>query len=69
MAKGRSDAVRRLSLEERLSQAADILISDQEYRGEYEQFVVAMSYARDDEKQGFDDAVSAYRWISQTVIS
>ena len=64
-----SSVVRQLSIQERLSQAAIILIDDPKYREEYEQFVVAMSYADINERHSFDDAVGAYKRMAEVVVS
>lgn len=44
-----------------LSTALDMLADDPEYRTEYERFVVAMSYAAEDETPPFDEALEAVR--------
>lgn len=44
---------------ERMSYTLQLLRDDREYQREYEQFVTAMSYATDDEKLSFDDALAA----------
>lgn len=48
-----------MTAREQLSAALDSVVSDSEYRREYEQFVVAMSYAAEDETPSFDEALEA----------
>lgn len=55
------------SSESRLARALEILETDDIYRDDYEKFVLALSYARDDERTGYDKAVEALRGIAGTI--
>ena len=52
------ETIQHLSDKLRLEQTVEILKTDHSYRHEYEEFVLAMSYADDDEKLSFDEAIS-----------
>ncbi len=60
------DVVANMAVGDRLAGALKILKEDALYSKEYEQFVASMSYAADDEKIGFDDAVQALARIIVT---
>jgi predicted nucleotidyltransferase component of viral defense system len=45
--------------------ALEIMQADEVYRAEYEQFVDAMSYASDEDKFGFDDAIA---WFDELAV-
>ena len=57
------DTIRTLSIEDRLSQALKQLQEDTHYRKEYEQFVLAMSYAEESKKIDFEGACHALERI------
>ena len=57
------ETVRALSVHDRLARALQVLQEDKLYRKEYEQFVLAMSYAEEEKKINFDGACSALERI------
>ena len=52
-----------MSIKDRLTQAHEILLSDDAYREEYKQFVQSMSYADEDKQVSYDDALSSLKEI------
>ena len=52
-----------ISVKERLQKALDILATDSTYKKEYEQFVLNMSYANEDEAIKFDAALAIMQKI------
>lgn len=48
-----------------LTTALETLASDSEYQGEYERFVVAMSYAPEGETPEFEAALAAARRLGE----
>lgn len=60
---GRDDMTAR----EQFSAALNSIVGDSEYRREYEQFVVAMSYAAEDETPSFDEALQAIRRLGDQI--
>lgn len=59
------DIISGMSVSDRLEKAFEMLSGDKLYRDEYEQFVQNMSYADEDDKIVFDDALSILKKIIQ----
>lgn len=55
------------SSKERLVQALEVLELDGDYRDDYEKFVLALSYARDEERTGYDEALAALRSLADAI--
>ena len=55
------------SSKSRLARALEILETNDIYRDDYEKFVLALSYARDDERTGYDEALDALRSLADTI--
>lgn len=55
------------SSKSRLARALEILATDYIHRDDYEKFVLALSYARDDERIGYDEALEALRGFAATI--
>lgn len=49
--------------------ALAVMSEDNIYRAEYEQFVDAMSYADDDKKIGFDEALTHFEVLAGRILS
>lgn len=56
-----SPEIQAMTVVERLSQALALLTSDTDYQREYEQFVLAMSYAKEDETPSYTQALEIVR--------
>ena len=67
---GRRGSDATLSIEQAIQQVQKIINSeDDQYRKEYDQFVAAMSYARDDEMITYDRSLQAFTEIAELVVS
>lgn len=58
---------RESSSKSRLARVMEILETSEIYRDDYEKFVLALSYARDDEKTGYDEALVALRNLADAI--
>lgn len=56
-----------VSAKERLARVSEILAHSGDYRKDYESFVMALSYARDDERPGYDEGVEALRNLANLI--